>query len=194
MRIWKGVTMTLAAAGTLVLAGLVSPAVADGGAGGSGLIRVEDRCDPVTFNAAVGPGTCVPSEDGGVVWTRFVAALAANPAGVLAERESRGWRFHETNVTIRAGQSLVLRNSGGELHTFTPVTQFGLGCVPPLNGFFAGLNQPAFPLADCDAAFAATSVLPGTTIQVKDSQKLAKGSYRFECLVHPWMRTDVTVR
>jgi plastocyanin len=190
MKIWKCVPVTLAAAAALVLAGLTSPAAADGGGGDSGVIRVQDRCDPATFNAAVGPGTCIPAPEGGVVWTKFLAALAANPAGVLAERESRGWRFHETDVTIRTGQDLVLVNSGGEVHTFTQVPQYGLGCVPPLNGFFVNLNQPPYA-GDCDAAFATSAVLPGTTIHVKN---LAKGSYKFECLVHPWMRTDVTVR
>ncbi|MDT7550177.1 MAG: hypothetical protein QOE84_2571, partial [Actinomycetota bacterium] len=49
MKIWKCVPVTLAAAAALVLAGLTSPAAADGGGGDSGVIRVQDRCDPATF-------------------------------------------------------------------------------------------------------------------------------------------------
>src|SRR5262249_33861832 len=60
---------------------------------GVSTIRIEDRCDPASFNAAVRPGTCV--QDGGTTFDEFIAELRATG---VAEH----WRFKEEEVHIRA--------------------------------------------------------------------------------------------
>src|SRR4051794_38173938 len=66
------------------------PAAATAGASASGaaaatassrgrqdvLVTMQDACDPDTFNAAIGPGTCVRA--GGVSFDHFVAQLTRN--------------------------------------------------------------------------------------------------------------------
>jgi plastocyanin len=178
----------VAAASALVLGGLSAPAVADGGGdGGPVTVVMQDRCDPATFNAALGDGFCVAHHDGGVVLDKLFASIAQDPAGVMANREVRGWRFHPDHVTLRMGQGLVLANTGGETHTFTPVAMYGLGCVDGVNAFFDNLGL----VSVCGPNAFDSAVAPGHT---SDPLMLGKGMYRFECMVHPWMRTDVTVR
>jgi hypothetical protein len=177
--------MMLVGASALVLGGLTPPAVADGG-GGSETVVMQDRCDPATFNAAF-PGICAAHGGETVLLDRLVARLVADPAGVLADRAARGWRFHDDHVTLDAGQRLVVKNTGGEMHTFTQVPVYGLGCFALLRPIFAPVGEPDA----CDpVAGAASRVLPGATRTLS----LGAGMYRFECLVHPWMRTDVTVK
>ena len=127
MQAWKSIAITFATSGTLVLAGLASPALAndDDHHGGGNTVLVQDRCDPATFNKAVGPGTCVAtSRHHRVTFQKFVSRLATDPARVLRESNNRGWNFDPVTMTIK-------------------------------------------------------NLLPGT--------------YRYECLIHPWMRTTVTV-
>jgi hypothetical protein len=68
------------------------------------------------------------------------------------------------------------------------VASFGGGCIDVLNGLL-GLT----PVPECAGfpfgAFGATLVRPGETLSVT----LAPGTHRFECLIHPWMRTTVVV-
>ena len=70
----------------------------------------------------------------------------------------------------------------------TEVANFGGGCIGVLNGLL-GLS----PVPECagfpGGPFRATLILPGETRTVT----LAPGIHRFECLIHPWMRTTVTV-
>ena len=67
--------------------------------------------------------------------------------------------------------------------------------IPVLNGLLGGL-----PLApECKPevaqgvplAFVTTGVPPGGELTVKD---LDPGVHRFACLIHPWMRSTITVR
>jgi hypothetical protein len=86
---------------------------------------------------------------------------------------------------------------GGEFHTFTPVARFGGGCVPFLNQVL-GLR----PVRECSdlltlpdgsrvpRGFVETAVPPGGRLVVRD---MRLGLHRFQCLVHPWMHTTVTV-
>jgi hypothetical protein len=48
-------------------------------------VNIKDDCDPATFNAAVGPGTC--SGNGKTTFQDFVAQLQAN--GVIANRSAK---------------------------------------------------------------------------------------------------------
>src|SRR5262249_12429382 len=99
------------------------------------------------------------------------------------------WRFNPNNTTIKAGQSLHPFNRGGETHTFTAVAQFGPGCVAALNQPL-GLTGPA-AVPDCQAALANTALHPGDRRTICG---LTPGVHRYMCVIHPWMRTTITVR
>jgi plastocyanin len=172
--------------------GLVSLVAAATMAAGVRRVDVEDRCDPATFNAAIGPGTCVDHDRGRITFAEFAAQL--NPQDFGDDH----WRFNFGRGKIDAGETLQAANSGGEFHTFTEVQNFGGGCVDLLNGPL-GLS----PVPECapitevapgqivPTAFLTTGVDPGTT---RDVTGLAPGTHKFQCLIHPWMRTEVTVR
>jgi plastocyanin len=142
-------------------------------------VQMLDDCDPATFNAAVGPGTCV--KDGGTAFSDFIAQL-------LAQGRAPAWRFAPGQLSLDAGGTLQAQNRGGEVHTFTEVATFGGGCIDALNDLL-GLT----PVPECagfpGGAFAATAVAPGGTVT---TTPLTPGIHRYECLVHPWMRTTAT--
>lgn len=165
----------LAAATFIALAGVV-PA---GAHNGDRLVRLQDDCDPQTFNAVLGEGACVG--DGGTTFDELVEEL-------LDEGEAGKWRTNPRKTHIRHGGSLHVVNEGGEPHTFTPVARFGAGCVPELNEL-SGLTGP--PVADCGFAFTRTFVPAGGSFDVDG---LRPGRHRFECMIHPWMHTTVKVR
>jgi hypothetical protein len=184
-------TALAAAAAALALAALPASAAASGAE-----IEVQDVCDPVSFNAALGDGACVrPAGDGGgsVAFDELFARLERR-------REHGAWRFKGDKV-VRDGEALrVSMTRGGEFHTFTEVAAFGLGCVPPLNAaVFPGQDPTAFPAQCADpltfapgaAVPGGTGILPGQSFTITGLQK---GTHRFVCLIHPWMKSTVTVR
>jgi plastocyanin len=139
-------------------------------------VRIEDRCDPATFNEAVGDGTCIA--DLGTTFDEFIAEL-------VADQEARHWRFKEDEFHVDAGEAVNSFNIGGEVHSFTHVQNFGGGVVPVLNDL-----SGAGPItAECAAGF--VPVFPGTS---SAPQVLKPGLHRFQCCIHPWMRSEVTVR
>ena len=150
---------------------------------GDRVVRVRDACDPSSFNAVIGPGTCERSGGGKRVdFGDFFASIA--------DRGGHSkWYFKSGTSSIRRGDDVVVRlDQGGEFHSFTEVAQFGPGCVPEINQA-AGLSGP--PAADC-ALMMNAFVAPGaeeTTVS-----GLQDGVHRFECLIHPWMQTTITVR
>jgi len=146
-------------------------------------VNVMDDCDAATFNAVIGPGTCVGN--GKTTFQDFVAQLRAN--GVVANKSGKGWKFAPGDLELGAGQAFIAVNKGGETHSFTEVQNFGGGCVAALNALLGGLT----PVPECATpAFGATLVPAGGTLSVAG---LSPGVHRFECLIHPWMRTVVTV-
>ncbi|MEA2234068.1 MAG: hypothetical protein QOD83_3884 [Solirubrobacteraceae bacterium] len=160
-------------------------------------IEVEDRCDPATFNAVVGPGACVrPAGDGGgnVTVDEFVADLTR-------KHQQKAWKFDDKNVTIRRGEPLrIAMTRGGERHTVTEVPSFGLGCIPSINVLvFPDQDPTAFP-AVCDDPLTfqpgatvpgGTSIRPGESFSITG---LTKGIHRYICVIHPWMKSTVKVR
>jgi plastocyanin len=142
-------------------------------------VVIRDDCDPATFNAVVGPGTCV--KDGGTTFSEFVSQI-------IDQGGAPAWRFAPDHLSLAADGTVEGRNVGGETHTFTEVANFGGGCIGFLNGLL-GLT----PVPECagfpGGIFAATAVPAGGTLTVT----LAPGVHRFECLIHPWMRTTVVV-
>jgi plastocyanin len=153
-------------------------------------VDIKDDCD-ATFNAdpptgpGLGPGTCV--RGGSTTFAGFVAQLSA-------QGHADGWEFNPSKMTIESDETLSTRNKGGEFHTFTEVQQFGGGCIPFINGLLH-----LTPVAECQPevapgvplAFVTTGVPAGGGSTVG---ALATGTHRFQCLIHPWMRTTVVVR
>jgi plastocyanin len=143
-------------------------------------VVMRDDCDPATFNAAIGPGTCV--KEGSTTFSEFIAQL-------IAQGRAPAWRFAPDHLSLAAGGTLEAPNKGGEDHTFTEVANFGGGCIEALNDLL-GLT----PVPECagfpGGAFAATLVPAGGTLT---TGPLPPGVHRFECLIHPWMRTTVEV-
>ena len=74
----------LATVAGLVALLVLAPTVGASAASTTRQVQVLDDCDPATFNAAIGPGTCV--KDGGTTFQEFIAQL-------LAQDRAPAWRF-----------------------------------------------------------------------------------------------------
>ena len=150
------------------------------------LVVMNDECDAATFNAAFGPGTCVGP--GTTTVPQFLNQLQNNG-------RVRGWSFRPRAGRVDAHGQVPAVNTGGEPHTFTRVQHFGGGCIDQLNAIL-GLT----PVPECSqtvvrggkrvAKFEATLVPAGS---FRIAHVGAAGVYRYECLIHPWMRTTVHV-
>ena len=142
-------------------------------------VVVRDDCDPATFNAVIGPGTCV--KDGSTTFSEFIGQL-------VTQGRAPAWKFAPDHLSLASGGTITARNIGGEDHTFTQVANFGGGCIGFLNGLL-GLS----PVPECAGfpfgTFGATTIHAGGTLEVS----LTPGIHRFECLIHPWMRTTISV-
>jgi hypothetical protein len=175
---------------SVAVLGVVPALTATSGAAGDRVVKVRDKCEPQSFDAAIGPGTCVG--DGNVTFDAFIAELD--------KKQAHGaWRFSAKRLSTRAEEGRVVRNLGGETHTFTEVAAFGGGFVEPLN-LLSGNPTPAPECArrTPDGGLAPQPpgpsnqfVPPGGTAAVAG---LDEGEHRFECCLHPWMRTEVAVR
>src|SRR5262245_51170603 len=99
------VTLAVAVTATLVAACDSEDTIVTNVIPSTGIVAIEDQCDPATFNAALGAGTC--TRQGTVTFAQFNAELAAT--GSVAT-----WRFVPTALTIRLGQTIAATNRGGE--------------------------------------------------------------------------------
>src|SRR5260370_15368211 len=88
------------------------------------VIRMQGPCDPASFNAAVGAGTCIGN--GTITFDQFIKELTNS-------QKAGSWHFDPSAGTLAPGTVLSLENRAGELHTFTKVKEFGGGFVAPLN-------------------------------------------------------------
>jgi plastocyanin len=165
----------LALAAPLVILGACSDLVA---ANTTTKVSMQDQCDPVSFNAAVGTGSC--TRQGTVTFAQFSSELAAT-------QKVASWQFSPSALTIRVGQAITATNDGGEVHTFTEVAQFGGGIVPSLNS--ASGNPVEAP--ECTQLAAAAKVAPGTSFTTDVAT--AAGTQHYQCCIHPWMRATATV-
>ena len=102
-----------------------SPRLSVAGASDVEEIRVQDKCEPISFIAALGPGACVGDDN--VTFDEFAEELNPDDGGHGA------WRFHPDDTHIDLGESLKAINEGGQVHTFTEVVSFGAGIVLLLN-------------------------------------------------------------
>ena len=178
MKLTKKTCAMLGLALTATLTGF-SPIQAEASASANPQNRtfeLRDNCEPVSWNAEF-PGICNKA-DGEVTLAKFRAALPTGGSGA--------WWIHWRERTINAGDTVAATNVGGIVHTFTEVSQFGKGCIPEWN---TAVHET---VDNCDfGRFLATAVFPGT---VSTPQTLSVGAHKFQCLVHPWMRTTVTVQ
>jgi plastocyanin len=170
-------TRTTVAVLLLVVAGAFT-AVSWGGADNR-QVQLLDNCDGPTFNAEVRPGTCLRSS--GLTFDTFIAHLSSR-------HDVPSWRFSPERLELSAGGTITATNLGGEFHTLTPVANFGGGCVEPLN-VILGLT-PVPECAQVPAIFGATGVDPGDS---RTFGPFAAGTYKLECLIHPWMQATLTV-
>jgi hypothetical protein len=170
-------------------------------------IVIYDACDPETFNAAFGPGTCIAGRHGTTNLKFFLEEVHSN-------RIAGGWRFNPLlkattgvfqlrNLELPTGRATVLRNKGGEVHTFTKVEKFGGGFIADLN-LLSGNPVPAPECAQIlpDGALApqpesetnifveAGTAEPGPAA---GTAALPVGVSHWECCIHPWMRLTVEV-
>ena len=151
----------------------------------AGAIVAHDSCDPASFDAVIGPGTCV--KPGRTTFDEFIGELAAT-------QTVRSWRFTPPEATAHRGRDMLAMNVGGEEHTFTPVQEFGGGFVPDLNVLSGNpvsapecLNFAALVIVESGAK----SVISGVDLAAVAD---ASGIARVECCIHPWMRAEVRLK
>jgi len=140
-------------------------------------IGMYDNCDPATFNAAVGPGTCIGPG------TRPFASFIEQ----LTRFQTIGeWRFSPTPITVKVNDTFTAFNLGGETHTFTEVEDFGGGINDTLNSL-VGLTTKA---PECLGLPGAAFIPPGGTATDKADDP---GVEKYQCCIHPWMRAQVRI-
>ncbi len=162
--------------------GLLSLAVGADAIQGDKKVRLLDDCEPTSFNAVLGDGACVGN--GHTTFDEFIGELAAT-------QDAHAWRNQPSTMQVNVGRSLFIENRGGETHTFTPVAEFGGGFVNELNGI-SGNPVPAPECLNLGAIvfIPAGGVTEGPTAGSAD---LPVGAHKFQCCIHPWMRTVVLV-
>jgi plastocyanin len=142
-----------------------------------------DECDPLSFNAALGPDFCKNVALG------FSTTLSDLFSRAAAGTPDPGWDFEPDEISVKKGATLTVVDQGGEPHTFTEVAEFG-------GGFIEGLNAGEETVPECRGGFknvdvAKTRILQGSQTQVTG---LSKGEHLFQCCIHPWMRVKVDVK
>ena len=160
------------------------------------VIRIQGPCDPATFAPPnVPPGTCVGN--GTITFDHFIKELAAT-------QKVGSWHFDPSAGTLAAGTALSLENRAGETHTFTKVKEFGGGFIVELNG----ISGNPVPAPECATATigglvpkppgpANIFVEPGETEDgpTAGSPIMPSGTTtKFQCCIHPWMRTELTAK
>ena len=145
-------------------------------------IRLLDDCEPTTFNAVLGDGACIGN--GHTTFAEFIEELEET-------QDAHKWRNQPSQMHLNVGRETLIENRGGEVHTFTPVAAFGGGFVPELNG----ISGNPVPAPEC-LNFGAISFIPAGGVEegpTAGSSEMPVGISRFQCCIHPWMRTVVEV-
>ena len=170
-------------------------------------IIMRDACDPASFDAAVGPGTCQAGHHGTTLFPDFIAELQS-------DQNAGAWRFNPmlnategnfklVKLNLQSGDQTTIENLGGETHTFTRVDKFAGGYVAALNGL-TGNPDPAPECAQVlpDGSLAPQPESPSNQVveagltesgPTAGSAALPEGTSRWQCCVHPWMRMVVVV-
>ena len=164
------------------LPALLLLAACDSTTGATGVIQLRDDCDPATFNAGIGAGTCQHSSGAGVTLSAFTAELTAN-------QTVAAWKIVPSELSLHEGARLAVVNTGGETHTYTEVEEFGGGVVPMLNQLSG--NTTVAPECLDAAEFDSSTVRSGQTMEHTFDES---GTEKYQCCIHPWMRQTVFVR
>jgi plastocyanin len=145
-------------------------------------VAILDDCDP--SDPAWDPTGGCTLKKGDVTLEEF-NDLLTSPLS-LATIGHPAWRNAPTYLKIKPDKTVKVTNRGGRLHTFTEVAAFGGGRVPPLN---VGLT----PAPECITpdVVGPTELPPGAHLKVDG---LDVGDHLFQCCIHPWMRTLITVK
>jgi hypothetical protein len=168
-----------------------------GAAQSSVTVTMRDACDPDTFNAVVGPGTCIAGQHGTTVFDLFIGEVAS-------DHMAGAWRFNPllnasgdvfslVTLNLTAGQQIQIQNLGGETHTFTRVKKFGGGVVPPLNTLSGNpvvAPECLQPESDRNVVVEAGTSQSGPTA---GTSALPEEVTKWQCCIHPWMRMRVSV-
>jgi hypothetical protein len=201
-RVYRGESMTrilvnVLAALTIVFTGQVLFSTVVFAQTEPATIRIWDACDPKTFNAAIGAGSCLPGRHGTTKFEFFIEELTE-------DHIAGAWRFNPLlkastgtfrllRLDLASGQQTVLHNKGGETHSFTRVEKFGGGFVPPLNV----LSDNPVPAPECLQPPSESNIFveSGETESgpTAGSPALPAGVNDFQCCIHPWMRLRVVV-
>jgi len=173
----------------LLVAGAATTQVAaiNGQTQGPREVIIRDDCDP-NDPAWAGTGGC--SLPGGSVTNAEFNAERLSP--VLAPTTVIGhlaWFFDPNYLKVDANKKIRIRNEGGRTHTFTKVAAFGGGRVPPLNQAPPGAPS-LVPAPECVTPGLSEDLLAGARDEIDG---LAPGNHKFQCCIHPWMRTLVKV-
>jgi hypothetical protein len=147
---------------------------------GTEQITLMDDCDPDDPGWAPPPG-CLHAKGSvsNAEFNLFRLSPLVGAGAVIVGHPS--WRIEPGYVAVGLGDKLKITNLGGRPHTFTEVTNYGGGVVPPLN---VGLAQAT----EC---LAAATIAPGGG--KGEIPGLALGNHKFQCCFHPWMRAAVKV-
>ena len=159
---------------------LLSLTAGAGAVQGDKKFRMYDDCDPVTFAGV--PGGCIGN--GKTTFAEFIEELEET-------QDVHKWRNQPEQAHLNVGRPTEIENRGGEVHTFTPVAAFGGGFVPDLNALS---GNPA-PAPEC-LNFAGIEFIPAGAVvdgPTAGTSELPVGVTRFQCCIHPWMRTVVEV-
>ena len=162
---------------------LLSLTTGAGAVQGDKKIRLYDDCDPATFNVVLGDGTCIGN--GHTTFGEFIEELEET-------QDVHTWRNQPSAVQVNVGRPTFIENRGGEVHTFTGVAAFGGGFVAELNG----ISGNPVPAPECLNFGAMVFIPAGGTDQgpIAGSAQLPVGTNRFQCCIHPWMRTVIEVK
>lgn len=161
---------------------LLSLTIGAGAIQGDKKIRMYDDCEPTSFNAVLGDGACIGN--GHTTFAEFIEELEET-------QDAHKWRNQPSQMHLNVGRPTEIENRGGEVHTFTPVAEFGGGFIPDLNG----ISGNPVPAPECLNIPALVFIPAGATEQgpTAGSPDLPVGVTKFQCCIHPWMRTVVEV-
>ena len=176
------VTVRTALWAAFAVVALLSLTAGAGAVQGDKKIRLLDDCDPATFNAVLGDGACIGN--GHTTFAEFIAELAAT-------QDAHKWRNQPSQMHVNVGRPTLIENRGGEVHTFTPVAAFGGGFVTDLNG----ISGNPVPAPECLNFGSIVFIPAGATEEgpTAGTSELPVGTTRFQCCIHPWMRTVIEV-
>jgi hypothetical protein len=161
---------------------LLSLTAGAGAVQGDKNFRLLDDCEPTSFNAVLGDGSCIGN--GNTTFDAFIAELAAT-------QDAHEWRNQPSQAHLNVGRPTTIENRGGEVHTFTRVAEFGGGFIPDLNG----ISGNPVPAPECLNFGSIVFIPAGATEEgpTAGSTDLPVGTSRFQCCIHPWMRTTIEV-